>query len=370
MRILYITTVGGMMVFFVSLIKELVKNGNQVDLACSHTEKIPQELKDIGCRIYNLSCSRSPLKLGNIQCVSEIKNIVKDGGYNIVHCHSPIAGACARIACRKFRKSGLKVIYTAHGFHFYKGAPIKNWIIFYPIEKICSMWTDVLITINSEDYSLAKTRFKAKKVFYVPGVGIDCQKFENAVTDKNRKKKEIGVPEEAFLILSVGELNKNKNHQIVIRAIHELDNPNVHYAIAGVGDQCSELQKLAEKLGIGDKVHLLGHRKDVAELYKTADAYVLPSLREGLNVSLIEAMSSGLPCIVSKIRGNVDLIDSSGGFLCNPSDPSDFKDSISGLISGGKKHLGDYNMQKSRKFDVANINKIMISIYEASELPY
>ena len=163
MKILYVTTIGLTMIFFKGLVKELIDVGHIVDIACNEeTHKVPDCYREWGCKVYEIDCSRSPLSNGNIRAIRELKRIVYENHYDIVHCHTPIAGACTRLACKDFRKYGVKVFYTAHGFHFYKGAPIKNWLLFYPIEKLCSRFTDTLITINKEDYSLAKKRMKAE----------------------------------------------------------------------------------------------------------------------------------------------------------------------------------------------------------------
>lgn len=159
--------------FFKNFIKELLEDGHTVDIATNETtSKVPDCYREWGCQIYQISCTRSPFNKGNIDAIRQIRKIAADGSYGIVHCHTPIAAMCTRLACRKLRKSGLKVFYTAHGFHFYKGAPLKNWLVYYPIEWLCAHWTDVLITINKEDFELAKKKMKAKRVEYVPGV---CQ---------------------------------------------------------------------------------------------------------------------------------------------------------------------------------------------------
>ena len=221
MKILYVTTIGGTMSFFVSLFKKLTEEGHTADVATNENiSKVKEVYREMGCKIYNISCSRSPLKLSTIKAIFEISKIVKTSGYDIVHCHTPVAAMCTRLACMGQRKKGLKVIYTAHGFHFFKGAPKKNWLIYYPIEKICSYFTDVLITINKEDYALATKKFRAKKVVYVPGVGIDVDKFKNCDVVKAEKRKEIGIPDDATLFLSVGELNANKNHARRLRCNH------------------------------------------------------------------------------------------------------------------------------------------------------
>ena len=179
MKILYVTTIGTTMGFFKSFIKKLSDDGNQVELACNNTANVPEFYVENGFKIHSIDCSRAPINKGNFKAVNQLKKIVENGHFDIVHCHTPIAAACCRIACRKVRKNGTKVIYTAHGFHFYKGAPFINWLVYYPIEKICSHFTDVLITINTEDYALAQKKMKAKSIQYVPGVGIDTEKFTN-----------------------------------------------------------------------------------------------------------------------------------------------------------------------------------------------
>lgn len=352
MKILYVTTLGCTMGFFVSLIKQLKDEGHVVDIATNEAfSKVPNCFKDMGCKIFQIPISRSPLKIGNIISIKEIKKIVKENKYDIVHCHTPLAGVATRFACKKLRKKQrLSVIYTAHGFHFYKGAPKKNWIIYYPVEKLCAKWTDVLITINREDYALAKKKIKAKRIEYIPGVGIDTQKFANIKVDKSKKREEIGVPQDAKMILSVGELNENKNHKIVIEAIGKNADPTVHYVIAGRGNQKEKLEKLAEKVHVN--LHLLGFRDDVASLYKCADLFVLPSIREGLNVSVMEALAAGTPTIVSRIRGNIDMVPIENTF--SPFNVSELSTLLNADIQNGNF---------AEKIDVTNINSMVKDIY-------
>lgn len=361
MKILYLTTIGPTMVFFKSFIKGLLEEGHIVDIACGDTEHVPQIYCDMGCRIYALSCSRSPLKKGNLKAISQIENLVRKERYDIVHCHTPIVSSCARLACRTLRKEGTYVLYTAHGFHFYDGAPMINWLIYYPIEKICAHWTDLLLTMNKEDYERAKSHMKAKKVQYVPGVGIDVNHFAKTEIEREKKREEASIPKEAFVLLSVGELNVNKNHQIVIKALHDIqEKQNIHYVIAGEGDQKEVLEELAKALGVN--LHLLGYRSDVNELMKMSDVYILPSFREGLNVSIMEALSSGLPVICSKIRGNIDMVqDGENGFWMDPVDVSTVKECIErSMITELDKNLC---IQSAKIFDYHVINNTMMDEY-------
>ena len=333
----------------------LVHEGNKVDIACNYSDLALDDLyKDLGCKYHQIDFSRSPLSLDNVKAYSQLKKLIEKGKYDIVHCHTPNASVITRLVCRKIRKkNGLKVFYTAHGFHFYKGAPKLNWLVYYPIEKICSYFTDKLITINREDYQLAKKKMKAKEVCYVPGVGIDLSNFKNIKVDRNAKRREIGVPENCFLLLSVGELNENKNHQIVIKALAKLNNPNVHYAIAGVGEKKEFLIELSKTLGVSEQVHLLGYRKDVAELNCSADVFCFPSIREGLSVSLMEAMVCGLPVICSRIRGNVDLINLNGGVLFSSDNVDECKQAIERILDSD--NMGKYNKVAIRKYSVDEV---------------
>ena len=366
MKILYVTTISlTMNSFFKPHIEMLVEEGNYVDIACNYNDLALDDLyTELGCNFYQIDFSRLPLSKDNIKAYGQLKKVVQGGNYDIVHCHTPNAAFITRLACRKFRKKqGLKVFYTAHGFHFYKGAPKFNWMVYYPMERLCSRYTDKLITINQEDFDLAKNKFKAKEVHYVPGVGIDLSRFENVQVDRDAKRQEIGVPKDAFLLLSVGELNENKNHQVIIKAMAKLQNPFVHYAIAGVGDKKDYIIALATKFGIADQVHLLGFRNDIVQLYHVADVFCFPSIRERLSVSLMETMASGLPSVVSKIRGNVDLIDESGGVLFNPYSADECCAAIKAMFSADMATMASYNKQKIKCFSVEHVTEMIKLIY-------
>lgn len=367
MRILYVTTVGLTMTFFKDLIKEMVEDGHTVDIACNENEYVVDDFyRKLGCKVFQIDCSRSPLKKANITAIKELRKVISDNNYDIVHCHTPVAGVCTRLACRKLRKSGLKVIYTAHGFHFYKGAPLKNWFFYYLIEKWLSRYTDVLITINKEDYARAKKKFHAKRIEYVPGVGVDVEKFKNTAVDRNAKRKELGIQEDAFLMISVGELNKNKNHQVVIRALAQLNDPHIHYMIAGKGELLDYLTNLAKQLGVSDQVHFLGYRNDIAELYKISDADVFPSIREGLGLAAIEGMAAGLPLICSDNRGTREYaIHDENSIVCECDSVVGFCYAILKLYDFREYtfKLGNNGQKKATYFNIEDVNKKVQSIY-------
>lgn len=359
----------------------LQEMGYRVDVACNfdyeinpiskeQVEDCKKQLTDRGCHIFDIDCPRSVNSIGALYSTyKQLKEIAK-GKYDLVHTQSPVGGVLCRLAFKKARrKYGTRVIYQAHGFHFYDGAPKINWMIYYPIERLCGKITDTLLTINLEDFNRAKKKKICENVIYVPGIGLDTEKFkkdELTRTQKKELRKSIGIPTDAFLMFSVGELNENKNHQIIIRALADIDNDKVFYVIAGCGEGEKKLVEVVHQLDLSRRVKLIGFRTDVKDLYHIADAFVLPSLREGLNVSLMEAMCSGLPCLVSKIRGNVDLIDEKGGYVFEPTDIEECKNAISKLISTNScKKFGKYNQLKIDNFGKRHITEIMKDVYKS-----
>mgnify|MGYP001592230567 CR=1 FL=1 len=360
--------------FNMSNIKILIKQGYEVDVAANfeigntsskqRVEEFKKELVELNVLYYNVDFSRKITNiLANIRAYKKIKNLMLKNNYEFVHCHSPIGGVCGRIAAHSTNTS---VIYTAHGFHFFKGAPLKNWLLFYPVERFLARYTDLLITINKEDYKRAQN-FKAKKVMYVPGIGVDTKKINEIIVDKSEKRREIGVPEDSFVILSVGELNKNKNHETVIKSIAKLNNPNIYYVICGQGKLENYLKDLIKKLQLEKQIKLLGYRSDIAEISKVSDIFAFPSFREGLSVALMEAMAAGLEVACSKIRGNTDLIEEDkGGYLSEPDDVDKFAENIKKSITCIEKReaMAEHNVEVIKVFDSSNVDKKMEKIYE------
>ena len=365
MKLLYITTVGPTMEFFAPVIRALLDRGHQVDLACNETDSSALSVyRQWNCAIYPISCSRSPLDTGNLAAIRQIRDLAERERYDIVHCHTPIAAACTRIACRKLRATGTRVFYTAHGFHFYQGAPLKNWLMYYPVEWICAFLTDVLITINQEDYALARQKLKAGLVVYVPGVGIDVEKFCISDADSKTKRRELGIPETATVLLSVGELSQRKNHGILLEATADIE--ALYIVIAGKGVRQKDLEKTALDLGIEKRIRLLGYRSDVAELCAMCDIFALPSLQEGLPVALMEAMASGKTAVCSRIRGNVDLLGADNPLLFDPNDVDTCRDAILRAMQCDRKVCGNENRKRILPFSVENVVDKMLALYGIS----
>lgn len=337
-------------------------NGNVT--SDSRLIEFKKELDKKKVKYYNIEFSRDAFDLKtHFQTYNELLNLCKINDYEFIHTQTPIAGAITRLVAHKLK---IKNIYMAHGFHFFKGAPLKNWIIYFPIEKFLSRYTDVLVTINKEDYNRSK-KFLANEKKYIPGIGIDLNKYSNTNNLKvDYLKKELGIDENSKIILSIGELNKNKNHQVVIKALSQIKNSDIHYLIAGQGTLESHLLQIATELGVGKQVHLLGFRKDIKNLLKFSDMFILPSFREGLSVSLMEAMAMGKPVLVSKIRGNVDLIDEGkGGYLFNPVDVEKLANLIDLMLDNQslREKVGIYNKEKIKDFSVNNVLNKLYKVY-------
>lgn len=318
-------------------------------------------------KIQSVPIARNPFAKSNLTAYKQLVKIIRDNKIDYIHCNTPTGGIIGRLAGKKCKVK--KVIYQAHGFHFYKGAPKINWLVYYPVEKWLAHYTDALITINSEDFELAKAKLKLRKngkVYYVPGVGIDTSQYNLSEKSREEKRRELNIPLDAFLLISVGELNRNKNNSVIISAMEKLKNKNVYYILCGVGEKESELKEQADKAGLLENIRFLGYRNDVKELYEAADCFVMPSYREGLSRSAMEAMASGLPCILSDIRGNRDLIENgSGGFLCKPYDVSGFSEAISKLSGDCSmcERMSESNLKRIKDFDTSVVEKAMRSIY-------
>lgn len=374
-RMLMLASVASMIdQFNMPNIELLQEMGYEVHVACNFEKgstcteekvlELKKKLKQLHVRFFQIDFERNVMKLNqDLKAYKQVLKLARKYHYMFIHCHSPIGGVVGRLVGHK---TNTKVIYTAHGFHFYEGAPLLNWLIYYPIEKFLSRFTDVLITINQEDYHRAKSKFHAKRVEYVPGVGIDIKRFQNVKVDILQKRKELGIRSKDIVLLSVGELNKNKNHEIVIKALSGLDRSDVKYLLVGQGELKNHLKNLARKLEVEDQVKFLGFRSDVAEIYKIADTFIFPSKREGLGLAAIEAMASGLPLITSNIHGIKDYSkENITGFLCDANDWKTWKVKIEKILKEEKarKEFGKNNIQIASQYDVKKISSIMHKIY-------
>lgn len=317
-------------------------------------------------RFVNIDFARSPFSKQTFVAYRQLRDLFAREHFDIVHTHTPVGGVLTRFAARDARKSGIKVLYTAHGFHFYKGAPIQNWLLWYPVERFMSRFTDVLITINNEDFERAK-RFARCRVEYVPGVGIDLSKFAIAGC-RDEKRIELGISDNSFALLSVGDLIPRKNQAAIVRALPLLPK-NVKLYICGDGQERDNLLRLANELEVIDRVSLLGFRDDIAEIMAACDCLVFPSIHEGLPVSVMEAMASGLPVIASSIRGiDPDLIeDHVEGLLLSDLYSRTIASAVSNLMTnqGLSSRLARNALKRAKEFESNKVIDRVSSLYFA-----
>lgn len=353
MKILIVTTISRTINAFLGAhINMLLDQGHTVDLACNLFIPIDDELLECGCKVYNLEFNRSPIKKDNITAYNKLKKLVEEKSYDLVHTHTPIASACVRLACRKMKN--VRVVYSAHGFHFYKGAPLKNWLVFFPIEWWLAKYTDLLIAINKEDFTRAK-RFFDTEVIYIHGAGVNNNKYypyDTKVVDE--LKNQFGYSNEQFILLCTGEFNNNKNQITIIKAVAQavIAAPNIKLLLAGQGPNEGILKKLVKELGLERNVDFLGYRTDLEKFVNICDVVLSASYREGLPLTILEGMFCGKPIIASINRGHTELVEEGiTGYLVGTKDVEGFKISILKL----------YENEKMRKdFGVKAINKVKI----------
>lgn len=364
MKILFIATVDiHIQSFHLKTIKSLKEQGNTIDLA-SHGDFTNSDIS----HKYNLEFSRNPLSINNLFAFSKLRKILKNGKYDIISCHTPISSFFARLA--SYNIPDLKVIYTAHGFHFYQGAPLINQLIYHNMERLAAHFTDILVTINQEDYIAAK-EFKLRKngeVRYIPGVGIDYNLIINTEIDRMQKRKELGLPTDAKIILSIGELIPRKNHLFVINSLEKNlnENPQLHYIICGQGVMLDEITNRLTSLGLSKQIHLLGYRKDVIEIIKASDIFVFPSIHEGLPVAVMEAMACGIPIILSDIRGNHDLIENQkNGLLYKTNQQDDFDSCIKQILEDNDfaNEIARQAVVDAKKYSIEVVQKQILDLY-------
>ena len=292
-----------------------------------------------------------------------MKAIIEKGHYDIIWTNEPVMGVVTRLAARRVRKSGTKVLYMVHGFHFYKGAPRVNWMIFYPIEKIMASKADVICTVNREDYKRTQ-KFNVEQVRYIHGIGINTARLTPG-KKQNDIRLELGLNKDDFIVLSVGELNENKNQKVIIEALSVLNDKKIHYLLCGKGNQADALKKLVAERHLEQNVHFLGYRKDVVDICSQSDVYVMPSKREGLPVASLEAMYCGLPLVTSNIRGLTDVMENGkSGYMCSPDDARGFAEGIKCLKANPKmrKEMGERNRETVKPYCIEETKKEVLEL--------
>lgn len=357
-----------MLQFLIPHLKNLKNNEYIIDIACSNVgnrfDEVVNQTYGIVDNVYSVHLNRTPYRVNNLKGVSDLKRIISRNQYDFIWTNEPVMGIATRIAAKSARKKNTKVVYMVHGFHFYEGCPLQNWLLYYPVERFASCITDVIVTINHEDYERA-LKMHAKRVEYIHGIGVDTTRLQSAknLTDI---RKELHLDNYAFTILSVGELMTRKNHQILIKALGMIQDRNIHLIICGKGVELSNLQKLAISEGIADNIHFLGYRNDVMDLYQQVDLFAFPSKREGLGLAALEAMYFGVPVVSSNTSGPRDYMQNGiTGFMCDPDDKEMFAKAICSFRDNFelRKKCGEHNKEAVIPFCFENVKQEVLQIF-------
>ena len=368
-KVLYVTTVSRTInAFLIPHINMLLDNGYEVHCACSIDKPVDKELQRRGVKIFEVPFSRNPLGIGNIKAFIKLEELQRINDYDIVHVHTPIAAIYGRLL--KLNFPSLRIIYTAHGYHFLKGGSKLGWILYYPIEKIMAKFTDVTININKEDYEITKEKLKPKKCYLLNGVGLDLDKYKKLSSKEiQEKRKEFGLKDKDFVVLMIAEINKNKNHIQLINAMDILKDkyPNIKVLCIGDGTLKESLEKQIILRNLQNNIFMLGYRLDVNKLINISDVGMLLSRREGLPRNIMEFMACGRKVIATDIRGCRDLIcDETIGTLVNVDDYESTAKAIEKYYI-----LNDKSFEVSkeiRKYDIETINSELLKIYEDVQL--
>ena len=372
-KVLFVATVvkGHIDVFHVPYLKMFKEKGWETTVIARNNFENKNDCTIPYCdNYYDLPFERNPLKFNNLLCFTKLKKIIKNEKFDIIHCHTPVGSVVTRLAAKKYKKNNeTKIIYTAHGFHFFKGAPLKNHLVFYPVEKYLSRFTDILITMNEEDYNLVENKFKVETSILVPGVGIDLNKFKQKTIEQiNELRVENGIEPDEFVLIYVGELSYRKNQRQLIEVANNIKTNIVGLKIllVGTGEIEEELKELVNKQGLEDIVKFLGYRKDISDLMNLSDVVISTSRQEGLPVNLLEALAVGKPIVATSCRGNRDLVENNiNGYLSNVDDIEKMSKNIINLYNDREiQHKFSQNsLIKVKEYEISGVIKKMEKIY-------
>lgn len=367
-KVLFTATVDShILQFHLPFLKYFKEHGYEVHVATNGDEKIPYcDFKHI------VPFERNPLKFNNIKAVKLLRQICLEEKFDIIHTHTPMGSVVTRLAAVQSRKKyNTRVIYTAHGFHFFKGASLKNWLIFYNVEKWLSKYTDTLILINEEDFELAKKKFSKRchDIHYVPGVGIDESKFNFKLSAKEKKeiRNSLGLDEKDFIMIYPAELSKRKRQIWLINALSDFikKNSNVHLLLPGKDSLNGKCQKIVEEKGLSNQIHFLGYRNDIPKLLKISNLALSSANQEGLPVNIMEAMYVGLPIVGTDCRGNRDLIkDNINGYLIQLNDNKRFASCVEKLYLVKNDKFSNKSRQIVKDYMLDLVLEKMEKIYE------
>jgi glycosyltransferase EpsD len=357
--------------FHKALVEVLHEHGCEVHVAARDNLEEKNGLKlDFVDKVYNVPFSRSPKSTDNIKAYKQLKKIIEEGQYDVIHCNTPMGGIVTRLAARKAHKRGTKVYYTAHGFHFYEGAPKINWLVFYPIEKFFSRMTDKLVTITQEDYKLASEKFHCKTE-HIHGVGVDENRYYPVDdVEKIKIRETLGYGQNQKIILCIGELLPNKNQKMAIHMMKDVVKcfPDAKLILAGNGPEKNNLEEEIKSLGLEKSIQLIGYCITLEKYQKASQVLVACSHREGMPLNLIEAMLTGNPVVASINRGHKELVkEGKNGYLVDTAQAMGEK--VIGLLDDRDKReeMGRSAIEYAKKYGFKNVRSELERIYFEEE---
>jgi len=367
-KVLFLATVDSHLYYFhLPFMKLLRLKGYKVEVAASPIYVFKERIEREGFTFHPISFSRNPLHPTNTIAFFQLFRLLKKNKYQLVHTHTPVASFLGRVAAKLAGVSA--VLYTAHGFHFFDGAPRKNWMLYYTAEKIVAKWTDALLVMNQEDFENGKKLgfIPGESLFFVHGVGVDIKRYSQAQGGKDIRA-ELGIHNDAVVITCVAEFNENKNHDFLMKAWTEINKQrlNVKLLLVGEGELSEFIKGEVKKKSLTD-VFFVGKREDIPQILNGSDIGLLVSKREGLPRCIMEAMTAGKPVVATDIRGNRDLVkDGVNGFLVKLGDVQGLVDSI--LKLANDKNLRDQMGKKGREliedYSLENVLEEMAEIYD------
>ena len=372
MKLLYVTSLSGIRIngFMRSAIVAAKNLGIDFTMACNMDEAdkdlYAEDCQKYGIKVIHIDFDRNPIAAKNWLAKKQLLELMNKEHFDVVHCNTPIGGVLGRVCAHKAKIP--LVIYQAHGFHFWKGAPVKNWLFYYTIERYLATYTDILVTINKEDYNRAQ-KFHLKDdgiVKYIHGVGVNTEKFRSSDFDVDRIRAGLEIPMDSKVFITVGELIERKNQKTVIEAFDKAHIDGSILLICGNGVLMDELTEFVKSKGLSSRVRLLGYRQDVSDILRASDIFVFPSLQEGLPVALMEAMACGLPCIASSIRGNVDLLGEKYDYLFEPKDCIKLADMMVQILDRAEI-VGAYCKESIKEFDFEHVKKEYECLYSEAK---
>lgn len=373
-KALIVANLGGFASFLKNDINILQKMGYEITYAANATKlewsDTYEWLKSRNVRFVQVDCdSRNPLQSGNLEAYKQVKKLLAEGSFDLIHCHTPIIGAIVRLAAKRYRRKGTKVIYTTHGFSFTAKSSWKQKLLYQGCETVCAKFCDAIVTINREDFAAAK-KMKRKNVFYIHGVGVDTKRYRDVTIDRSEYRRSLGVFDDEVMVLSVGELSERKNHHIIIKALSKITSDKKYvYVICGNGIDGGTGQMLKEEAQKRNvRLLLLGFRSDIPQITKCSDVGAIPSVREGLGLAGIQSLAAGVPVVGTDVQGIRDYIKTNeNGFLCDAYDAEAFAEAIEKIASMSKPEMEKMEkccVEMAQQFDISVSWKEMEEIYQ------